>query len=136
MGQQALNFISGQDRRQPFGALRLLKFAKLPRITVKYLSAHEHDGVERLILSRCGHASVPGEARQECPHFAGPHLARMPLDVEQDEPLHPPDVRLFRAVSEVLHPAGVRHQVEKPRLAWFWLISGTGGGLGRVKSRL
>ena len=72
---------------------------------------------------------------QERPHLAGAHLARMALVVKQDKSLDPADVRLFRSVGQVLDSAGVGHLVEKPWLAWFWLKSACGGGLGRVEVR-
>ncbi len=80
---------------------------------------HEDDGIQRLVLSRCGDSPVHSQVRQERPHLVGSHLTRVPLVVEQDEPLDPADVGLFPAVGKALDPAGVGDLIEKPRSPGF-----------------
>lgn len=75
------------------------------------------DHVERLNLRRCGHVPVLRQMGQKRPHLAGSHFTRVPLVVEQDEPLDPTDIRLLSAVRQAPHPAGIGHLVKEPRLA-------------------
>ena len=64
-----------------------------------------------------------------------PHFAGVPLLWNRMNRFTQPDIGLFGAVGEMLHPAGIRHLIKKPWLPRFRRIRSSGGGSGRVESR-
>ena len=80
-------------------------------------TVQEHDGVQRLVLSRGGHLALHGQMGQKRLHLGRPHLRRMPLPVEQDEPSDPIDVGLLGADAVVQPPDDAADLIEQPGLA-------------------
>ena len=89
-------------------------------VAVQDLAVHENDRIEYLVLCRYGDVSVPGQMRLEHTHLVGFQLTGMPLVVKQNEPLRQADISLLGTLGQVLHPARIRHLIEKSRLARIW----------------
>jgi hypothetical protein len=59
------------------------------------------------------------EGRQERADFGSAHLRRVPLAVEEDEPLDPMDVHLLGATAVVAGPDRVAYTIQQLGLGWF-----------------
>src|SRR6266704_5062670 len=58
----------------------------------------------RLILRRCTYPNPLGEMLEKRPHLGLAQLVGMPAAVKHDEPLDPPDIRLFGARAVMPRP--------------------------------
>ena len=111
--KEAPDLIASQDDGQALRALGPHHSVELSDLPVEDVAVEEEKGGERLILGRGAHAASRGEMGQERRDLRLPHLVRMPLAVEQDEPANPADVRLFGRPAVVPRSQCVANPVEE-----------------------
>jgi hypothetical protein len=77
-------------------------------------SVEEKQGAHRLVLGRGGDVPGDSQVREEVFDLAFAHLERMPLAVEEEEPLDPLDVGILGADPGMPRPERVPHALEQP----------------------
>jgi hypothetical protein len=117
LGQQAGDLVPAQDHRQPLRPSRPDHPRDAARVDLQHLLVQEQQGAERLVLGRGADVPLHRQVRQESVDLRRPHLLRVALAVEEDEPPDPADVGLLRPPTVMAHPRRLPHPVEQARRA-------------------
>lgn len=113
MREDSLDLVPGEDDRhadRPPGADDPVHPGE---IAAQDFAIEEEDRAQRLVLGRCAHAAPYCKIGEEGGDLGLPHLHRVPLPVEEDEPEDPADVCLFRAEAVVAGADRHPHAIEE-----------------------
>lgn len=115
VAQQPLHFFHGQYHRQALRLLRPHHPINFGQRSSEHHLVEEHDGIERLILRRRRHPTVHRQLGEKRADLCFAHLGRVPLAMEQDEPLDPAQIGILGAEAVVPHPDRAAHLLQKGR---------------------
>jgi len=114
IGNEALDFIFGEDGGNGFGALRA-QFGKLEfvQFNMKDMAVEEKNGAKCLVLGGGGDLLLIGKVGDELPDFGDAHFLRVALVVEEDVVSDPEDVGIFGAWGVVFDAKGIAILIEE-----------------------
>jgi hypothetical protein len=117
--EQRSDLRSGQHNRQTLRTLGADHLLQPAEVQAEHVAVQKDQRTERLILRRGAYLSVHCQFREKLRDLVRTHLLGMALPVEQDKPLNPTDIRLFRPYAIVPQPDRFPDPVEQFRLVPF-----------------
>lgn len=113
--EKKLHLLLRENRRPPYRTLGVLETLQRGKGLRDHLLVEKEKRRERLILGGRRDVSFLREVVEKSRDLRRAEIARMALPRKQDEALHPVQVGLLGAITEVPAPDRRTHQIEEPR---------------------